>query len=71
LLFSAHMAQHMAFTVLVPLLLVLAAPVTLALRALPSEARRGQRSPRDVPLGVPYDIGERRLEDLREPGSSR
>ena len=34
-LFSAHMVQHMMLAMVVPLLLVLAAPVTLALRALP------------------------------------
>ena len=32
--FSTHMLQHMALMVLVPLLLVLGAPITLALRAL-------------------------------------
>ena len=34
-MFSAHMAQHMILGMLVPILLVLGAPVTLALRALP------------------------------------
>ncbi|MGC1209722.1 MAG: cytochrome c oxidase assembly protein, partial [Micromonospora sp.] len=33
-LFSAHMAQHMVLSMLVPILLVSGAPVTLALRAL-------------------------------------
>ncbi|WP_156037491.1 cytochrome c oxidase assembly protein [Glycomyces tenuis] len=38
-LFSAHMVQHMALNMLAPVLLVLAAPVTLALRAIrPSRA---------------------------------
>ncbi|MEG9249464.1 cytochrome c oxidase assembly protein [Arthrobacter sp. Soc17.1.1.1] len=37
-LFSAHMIDHMALTMVVPLFLVLGAPVTLALRAL--DARR-------------------------------
>jgi cytochrome c oxidase assembly factor CtaG/putative copper export protein len=35
-MFSAHMVQHMALNMVAPLLLVLGAPVTLALRALPS-----------------------------------
>lgn len=33
-LFSAHMIQHMALSMLVPILLLLGAPITLALRAL-------------------------------------
>jgi putative copper resistance protein D len=44
-LFSAHMVQHMVLTMLVPILLALGGPVTLALRALPA-ARRGE--PRGV-----------------------
>lgn len=35
-LFSAHMVQHMVLAMVIPLLLTLAAPVTLALRALPA-----------------------------------
>jgi putative copper resistance protein D len=45
-LFSAHMAQHMVLSMLVPILLVGGAPVTLALRALrrPSDPQvRGAR----------------------------
>lgn len=34
-LFSVHMTQHMVLSLIVPLLLLLAAPVTLALRTLP------------------------------------
>jgi putative copper resistance protein D len=37
-LFSAHMVQHMVLVMVVPVLVVLAAPVTLALRALPARA---------------------------------
>jgi cytochrome c oxidase assembly factor CtaG len=37
-LFSAHMVGHMALTMVAPLFLVLGAPVTLALRALPARA---------------------------------
>jgi cytochrome c oxidase assembly factor CtaG len=39
-LLSAHMAQHLLLTLVVPPLLLLGAPVTLALRALPRTARR-------------------------------
>ncbi|MGV9598271.1 cytochrome c oxidase assembly protein [Streptosporangium sandarakinum] len=46
-LFSAHMAEHMTLSMLVPILLVLGAPVTLALRALKPAARRGDRGPRE------------------------
>ncbi|WP_245563570.1 cytochrome c oxidase assembly protein [Longispora albida] len=43
-LFSAHMMQHMILSMLVPILLVLGAPMTLALRALkPSPGDRGAR----------------------------
>lgn len=51
LLFSAHMAQHMSLSMVVPPLLVFGAPVTLAARAL---ARRtdGSRGPREWLLGL-------------------
>ena len=39
-LFSAHMAQHMALSMIAPVFLALGAPVTLALRALPLRSRR-------------------------------
>ncbi|WP_245541676.1 bifunctional copper resistance protein CopD/cytochrome c oxidase assembly protein [Sporichthya polymorpha] len=45
-LFSMHMVSHMTIAMLVPVLLVLAAPVTLALRTLPSRAD-GSRGPRE------------------------
>lgn len=40
-LISVHMVQHMLLAMLVPLLLALGAPVTLALRTLPASPRRG------------------------------
>jgi putative copper resistance protein D len=46
ILFSAHMVQHMVLAMLVPLLLVLAAPITLLLRAVPAR-RDGSRGPRE------------------------
>jgi cytochrome c oxidase assembly factor CtaG len=39
-LLSVHMVQHMVLSMMVPLLLALAAPVTLALRTLPARPRR-------------------------------
>ncbi|MEU9885357.1 bifunctional copper resistance protein CopD/cytochrome c oxidase assembly protein [Sphaerisporangium sp. NPDC051011] len=46
-LFSVHMGEHMVLSMLVPIFLVLGAPVTLALRALKPAARRGDRGPRE------------------------
>ena len=46
-LFSVHMSQHMVLGMLVPIFLVLAAPITLALRALKPAQRRGDRGPRE------------------------
>jgi putative membrane protein len=46
-LFSVHMTQHMVLSLITPLLLLLAAPVTLALRTLP----RG-RGPAGVPRAL-------------------
>mgnify|MGYP001172740561 CR=1 FL=1 len=46
-LFSTHMLQHMITSMLTPILLVLGAPVTLALRALKPARRRGDRGPRE------------------------
>lgn len=46
-LFSVHMVQHMVLSMLTPILLLLGAPITLALRALPA-AGRGRTGPREV-----------------------
>ncbi|THA62616.1 cytochrome c oxidase assembly protein [Streptomyces sp. A0958] len=48
-MFSVHMVQHMVISMLSPILLLLGAPVTLALRALPV-ARRGSKGPRELLL---------------------
>jgi cytochrome c oxidase assembly factor CtaG/putative copper export protein len=48
---SVHMAAHMAYVMVVPILLVSAAPVTLALRALPARSD-GSRGPREWLLGI-------------------
>ena len=45
-LFSAHMVQHMVLAMVVPLFLVLAAPVTLLMRAVPAR-KDGSRGPRE------------------------
>lgn len=51
-LFSVHMAQHMSLTMLVPILLAVGAPVTLALRALPSRSRDEPRGLREYLLAA-------------------
>ncbi|ARZ71428.1 cytochrome c oxidase assembly protein [Streptomyces sp. HU2014] len=45
-MFSVHMVQHMVISMLSPILLLLGAPVTLTLRALPT-AGRGRKGPRE------------------------
>jgi putative copper resistance protein D len=46
-MFSMHMAAHMMLSMLVPVLLVLGGPVTLALRALPAAGRDDPPGPRE------------------------
>jgi cytochrome c oxidase assembly factor CtaG/putative copper export protein len=46
-MFSVHMIAHMLLSMLVPILLVLGAPVTLALRALPAAGRAEPPGPRE------------------------
>ncbi|MFF9543796.1 cytochrome c oxidase assembly protein [Streptomyces albidoflavus] len=48
-MFSVHMVQHMVISMLTPILLLLGAPITLALRALPV-AGRGRTGPRELLL---------------------
>ncbi|GAA3222807.1 cytochrome c oxidase assembly protein [Oerskovia jenensis] len=50
-LFSAHMVQHMVLAMVVPIFLVLAAPVTLLLRAVPVR-KDGSRGPREWVLAL-------------------
>ncbi|QEV16381.1 cytochrome c oxidase assembly protein [Streptomyces alboniger] len=45
-MFSVHMVQHMVISMLSPILLLLGAPITLALRGLPPAAR-GHKGPRE------------------------
>ena len=49
-LFSIHMVQHMVLSMLTPILLLLGAPITVALRALPAAGPAG--APRRVLLAV-------------------
>ncbi|WP_327583392.1 bifunctional copper resistance protein CopD/cytochrome c oxidase assembly protein [Nonomuraea sp. NBC_00507] len=46
-MFDIHMIEHMTLSMIVPIFLVLGAPVTLALRALKPAARKGDRGPRE------------------------
>ncbi|MEU8434900.1 cytochrome c oxidase assembly protein [Streptomyces sp. NPDC029216] len=48
-MFSVHMVQHMVISMVTPILVLLGAPVTLALRALPPAAR-GSKGPRELLL---------------------
>ncbi|MGW3562656.1 cytochrome c oxidase assembly protein [Streptomyces sp. NPDC000941] len=49
-LFSVHMGQHMILAMTVPILLVLGAPATLALRALPAAPKGSPDGPREMLL---------------------
>ncbi|MGW3629889.1 cytochrome c oxidase assembly protein [Streptomyces sp. NPDC005122] len=49
-MFSVHMVQHMVISMLTPILILLGAPITLALRALPVAAVRGAKGPRELLL---------------------
>jgi putative copper resistance protein D len=53
-LFSVHMIQHMALTMLAPVLLVLSGPITLGLRALRPSADPALRGPREWLLAVTH-----------------
>lgn len=48
-LFSAHMVNHMILTMLIPIFLVLGAPITLAMRSM-SSRKDGTRGPREYML---------------------
>ncbi len=51
-LFSAHMVSHMVLSMVAPIFLVLAAPITLALRTLPTARLPGEQGPRQLLLAV-------------------
>jgi putative copper resistance protein D len=46
-MFSVHMGEHMALNMFIPVFLVLGAPITLALRALPTAGAGNPPGPRD------------------------
>ncbi|MFE4664255.1 cytochrome c oxidase assembly protein [Streptomyces sp. NPDC056716] len=50
-MFSVHMVQHMVISMLSPILILLGAPITLALRALPPAAR-GRKGPRELLMAL-------------------
>lgn len=47
-LFSAHMVSHMMLSMVAPIFLILAAPMTLALRTLPGPRQAGEIAPRQM-----------------------
>ncbi|MFD4767017.1 cytochrome c oxidase assembly protein [Streptomyces niveus] len=51
-MFSVHMGQHMILAMTVPILLVLGAPATLALRTLPAAEKGGTAGPRELLLAL-------------------
>ncbi|MEV4994092.1 cytochrome c oxidase assembly protein [Streptomyces niveus] len=51
-MFSVHMGQHMILAMTVPILLVLGAPATLALRTLPTAEKGGTAGPRELLLAL-------------------
>lgn len=51
-MFSVHMMTHMALNMFIPVLLVLGAPVTLLLRAVPTAGRGAQPGPREWVLSL-------------------
>ncbi|MBA0051175.1 cytochrome c oxidase assembly protein [Streptomyces sp. AJS327] len=63
-LFSVHMVQHMVISMLSPILLLLGAPVTLLLRALPS-AGRGRTGPRELLVAL---LHSRYIRVVTHPG---
>ncbi len=60
-LFSAHMVSHMLLSMVAPIFLVLAAPLTLALRALPGPRVPGELSPRGLLVAVLHSRAARVL----------
>ena len=63
-MFSVHMVQHMIISMLSPILVLLGAPITLALRALPP-AGKGRKGPRELLLAL---LHSRYLRIITHPG---
>ena len=51
-MFSVHMADHMTLNMFIPVLLVLGAPITLALRVLPAAGHDQRPGPREWLVGL-------------------
>lgn len=51
-MFSAHMVSHMMLSMVVPIFLILGAPVTLALRTLPGPRQPGEIGPRQMLVAI-------------------
>ncbi|BCI54222.1 ABC transporter permease [Mycolicibacterium litorale] len=60
-MFSVHMVAHMLLSMLVPILLVLGAPVTMALRALPTAGKGQPPGPREWLLAALHSRVSRSL----------
>ena len=60
-MFSVHMGGHMLLSMLIPVLLVLGGPVTLALRALPPAGKDGPPGPREWLLALVHSPVSRAL----------
>ncbi|GAB2676024.1 cytochrome c oxidase assembly protein [Nocardia goodfellowii] len=54
-MFSVHMGQHMALSMLAPILFALGGAVTLALRALPAAGKNGAPGPREWILAAVHN----------------
>jgi cytochrome c oxidase assembly factor CtaG len=59
--FSMHMTEHMVLNMFIPVLLVLGAPVTMALRALPAGPKGGPPGPREWVLWFVHSPATRLL----------
>ncbi len=64
-LFSAHMMQHMVLSMLSPILLLLGAPITLALRALRPAGKGSGRGPRELLVAL---LHSRYVKVISHPG---
>ncbi|GAA0659200.1 cytochrome c oxidase assembly protein [Kitasatospora atroaurantiaca] len=64
-LFSAHMMQHMVLSMLSPILLLLGAPITLALRALRPAGKGSGRGPRELVVAL---LHSRYVRVISHPG---
>ncbi|WP_420706190.1 cytochrome c oxidase assembly protein [Streptomyces sp. NRRL B-24484] len=66
-LFSAHMIQHMVLSMLAPILLLLGAPITLALRALRPVRKGSGRGPRELLVAL---LHSRYVRVVSHPGAT-